>query len=78
MQKLLKTGSVLTAVGFLMTAFAGRALLDPDPDVIRADIGSGMGFGFGQVIGGVGVACLVTAFAGLIFQAASRPRPGPS
>lgn len=71
MQALLKFGAIVTAIGFLMTAISANELINPSPGVVGADIGTGIGFGFGQVIGGVGVACLVIAFGGLIYQAFS-------
>lgn len=76
MQALLKFGAIVTAIGFIMTAFSANAIVNPDPGVTGADIGSGIGFGFGQVIGWVGVACTAIALISIAVRAFSRDPQG--
>ncbi|BBF99633.1 MULTISPECIES: hypothetical protein [Pseudonocardia] len=72
MRTLLKFGAIVTAIGFIMTALSGSRIINPDPGMVGADIGSGIGFGFGQMIGWIGVACVAISFIGLSVQAFSR------
>lgn len=74
MQALLKFGAIIVAIGFVMTALYANEVTSPDPGVIGADIGSGIGLVFGQLIGWIGVACVASSLIGISIRQVSRNR----